>query len=85
MGGACALWQLRPPERKRFRAASLPPTAIRQIRAAGEPFQGTVPEETREKAKRDLEKAQKGGAKPTSRKRSQATLKALKREGRAAA
>src|SRR5258705_13353084 len=47
------------------------------------PKKGTVPEEAREKAKRDLEKAQEGGAKPTSRKRSQATLKALKREGRA--
>jgi hypothetical protein len=42
------------------------------------PKKGTVPEETREKAKRDLEKAQEGGAKPTSRKRSQATLKARK-------
>src|SRR5258705_6202652 len=34
------------------------------------PKKGTVPEETREKAKRDLEKAQEGGAKPASRKRS---------------
>ena len=49
------------------------------------PKKGTVPEETREKAKRDLEKAQEGGAKTTSRKRSQTTLKAFKREGRAAA
>ena len=49
------------------------------------PKKGIVPEETREKVRRDLEKAKEGGAKPTSRKRSQATLKALKREGRAAA
>jgi Family of unknown function (DUF6496) len=49
------------------------------------PKKGIVPEETREKAKRELEKAQKGDAQSTSRKRSQATLKALKREGRAAA
>jgi hypothetical protein len=49
------------------------------------PKRGTVPEETREKAKRDLEKANEGGAKKPSRKRSQATLKALKREGRGAA
>ena len=48
------------------------------------PKKGTVPEETRKKAKRDLEKAREGGP-PTSRKRSQATLKALKLEGRAAA
>lgn len=49
------------------------------------PKRGTVPDETREKAKRDLEKAERGGAKKPSRKRSQATLKALKREGRGAA
>ena len=48
------------------------------------PKKGTVPEETRKKAKRDLEKAREGGP-PTSRKRSQAALKALKREGGAAA
>ena len=47
------------------------------------PEKGSVPEETRKKAKQDLKKAEKG-AKP-SRKRSQATLKALKRESRAAA
>jgi hypothetical protein len=46
------------------------------------PKKGTVP---REKAKRDLEKAQKRGTKKPSRKRSQATLKALKRENRSAA
>ena len=44
---------------------------------------GIVSEETRKKAKRDLEKAREGGP-PTSRKRSQATLKALKRESGAA-
>ena len=49
------------------------------------PAKGSVPAETREKAKRDLEKARRGGAKKPSRKRSQATLKALQREGRAAA
>ena len=47
------------------------------------PEKGSVPEETRKKAKQDLKKAEKG-AKP-SRKRSQATLKALKRESGAAA
>ena len=46
------------------------------------PEKGTVPEETREKAKRDLQKAKQGGAAKPSRKRSQATLKALKREPR---
>ncbi len=44
------------------------------------PKKGTIPEKTREKAKHDLEKAQEGGAKPTLRRRSQATLKTLKRE-----
>ena len=48
------------------------------------PKKGTVPEETRKKAKRDLEKAREGGP-PKSRKRSQATLKALQHEGGAAA
>ena len=38
------------------------------------PKKGTVPEETRKKAKRDLEKAREGGS-STSRKRSQATLR----------
>src|SRR5688500_509382 len=46
------------------------------------PGKGTVPDETREKAKRDLEKAEKGGAAKPSRKRSLATLKALRREPR---
>ncbi len=46
------------------------------------PKKGTVSDETREKAKRDLEKAEEGGAAKPSRKRSQATLKALKREPR---
>src|SRR5436853_1672282 len=46
------------------------------------PAKGTVPEQTREKAKRDLEKAEQGSAAEPSRKRSQATLKALKREPR---
>jgi hypothetical protein len=49
------------------------------------PKKGAVPDETREKAKRDLEKAEGDGAKKLSRKRSQATLKALKRESRSAA
>ena len=49
------------------------------------PKKGSVPEETRRKAKQDLKKGEsKPNAKP-SRKRSQAALKALKREGRAAA
>ena len=48
------------------------------------PKKGTISEETREKAKHELEKAREGGPR-TSRKRSQAALKALKREGRAAA
>src|SRR6266545_4326850 len=50
-----------------------------------QPKRGTVPEETREKAKRELEKSGRAGVKKPSRKRSQATLKALKREGRGAA
>ena len=49
------------------------------------PKKGSVPEETRRKAMQDLEKGEsEPNAKP-SRKRSQAALKALKREGRAAA
>ena len=49
------------------------------------PKKGSVPEETRRKAMQDLKKGEsEPNAKP-SRKRSQATLKALKREGRAAA
>src|SRR5215203_2965756 len=49
------------------------------------PAKGAVSKETREKAKRDLKKGEHGGAKKPSGKRSQATLKALKREGRGAA
>jgi hypothetical protein len=47
------------------------------------PKRGSVPEGTRKKAQRDLEKAQQGGATVKSRKRSQATLHALRREGKA--
>lgn len=46
------------------------------------PKKGTVPDGTRQKAKRDLAKAKKGSAAKPSRKRSQATLEALKREPR---
>src|SRR5215213_6163163 len=49
------------------------------------PAKGKTSEETRKKAKRDLKKASSGAAKETSRTRSRATLKALKREGRSAA
>jgi hypothetical protein len=49
------------------------------------PKKGSVPEETRKKAKRELAKAEAGEKTRPSRKRSQATLKALKREGRTAA
>lgn len=49
------------------------------------PKRGTVPDETREKAKHELEKVEREGVKKPSRKRSQATLKALQREGRGAA
>lgn len=49
------------------------------------PEKDKVPEETRKKAKRDLEKAKSGAAKKPSRKRSRARLKELKREGRSAA
>jgi len=48
------------------------------------PAKGKTSEETREKAKRDLEKAKDGSAKKPSQKRSRATLNALKREGRSA-
>jgi hypothetical protein len=47
------------------------------------PKRGSVPEATRTKARHDLEKGKSGRAAPKSRKRSQATLNALKREGRA--
>lgn len=63
--------------------------ALSKARRAGvnvpPPAKGTAPKATREKAKRDLEKAKAGGAKKPSRKRSAATTKALKREGSAAA
>jgi hypothetical protein len=49
------------------------------------PTKGTAPEETRKKAKQDLAKAGKGGAKKPARRRSRATLSALKRESRTAA
>jgi len=49
------------------------------------PEKGSVPEASRERAKRELAKAEKGEVSKPSRKRSRATLKALKREGRAAA
>ena len=45
------------------------------------PKRGTASEETRKKAARDVEKAKQGGVAAASRKRSQATLKALRREG----
>jgi uncharacterized protein DUF6496 len=48
------------------------------------PRKGTVSEATRRKAKRETKRAQKGGRKSPSRKRSRATRAALKREGRAA-
>src|SRR5437763_15087774 len=44
------------------------------------PKKGTVSSATRQKARRDLEKAETGAAAKPSRKRSQATLKALNRE-----
>src|SRR5438105_12723741 len=46
------------------------------------PKKGTVSDETRKKAKRDVAKARRGGATKPSPKRSRATLKALKREPR---
>jgi hypothetical protein len=49
------------------------------------PRKGKTSEETRQKADRDLEKGQSRGSHRVSRKRSRATIKALKREGRAAA
>ena len=41
------------------------------------PEKGSVPDDTRKKAKRDLEKAKRGGNVKPSRKRSQATLKCI--------
>ena len=49
------------------------------------PEKGTVSEETREQAARDLRKGEKGGSVKKSAKRSRATLSALKREGHSAA
>src|SRR6266446_10315247 len=49
------------------------------------PEKGSVPEKTREQSKRELAEAEKSHTHKPSRKRSQATLNALKREGRAAA
>lgn len=48
------------------------------------PKKGRASEKTRRKAAQDLKKGQKEPNKPVSKKRSAATLKALKREGRAA-
>jgi len=48
------------------------------------PRKGSVSEETRKKARRDSEKGKRGTA-VVSRRRSRATLRALKREGRSAA
>lgn len=49
------------------------------------PEKGSVPDETRKKAKQELKKAARGENAKPSRKRSQARLKVLKREGQAAA
>jgi hypothetical protein len=51
------------------------------------PAKGKVPDETRQKAQREMEKAssRSGASRKPSRKRSRATLKALKRESGAAA
>src|SRR6202007_2951545 len=49
------------------------------------PKKGAVSEETRRKAQREYERAQHGERRPTSRKRSRATTKALRRESHAAA
>ena len=49
------------------------------------PKRGTVSQETRDKAEREYERAQRGGRKSTSQKRSRATTGALRREGQAAA
>ena len=49
------------------------------------PKKGSVPEETRRKAMQDLEKGERAPNAKPSRKRSQAALQALKREGSAAA
>lgn len=49
------------------------------------PEKGEASRETREQAKRDLKKGKKAAKKKLSTKRSRATLRALKREGRSAA
>jgi hypothetical protein len=49
------------------------------------PKSGQASEKTREKARRDLDQAREGVKKPVSRKRSRATLEALRRESRAPA
>jgi hypothetical protein len=49
------------------------------------PKEGSVSEETRRKARRDVEKGKARGAVTVSRRRLRATLRALKREGRGAA
>lgn len=49
------------------------------------PEKGKASKETREQAKRDLKKGRKAAKKKPSAKRSRATLKGLKREGRSAA
>lgn len=49
------------------------------------PRRGAVSQETRRKAQREYERAQVGGRKPTSQKRSRATTRALSREGHTAA
>ena len=49
------------------------------------PKRGAAPKKTRRQAKRDLKKGRGRGRKPTSRTRSRATTKALKRESRSAA
>ena len=46
------------------------------------PKSAKASEKTREKARRDLGKAREGGKQPVSRKRSRATLDALRRESR---
>jgi len=49
------------------------------------PKKGAASKEMREQARRDVKKGKTGAKKKTSARRSRATLKALKREGRAAA
>jgi len=49
------------------------------------PRKGTTSERTRRTARRDVRRGQQGGRRKPSAKRSRATMRALKREGRAAA